>query len=528
MRFTRLTRFRSLFSILVRPIHLAALAGTMAVGMSSGCLDEALAACEGDAACPAGSVCAFSLCVDPAALGRVDVEVEPPNTSDFPTQSVFDVDTVDGARVDISLEPATSLAGQVVDSDGAAVAATVVANPERIIAGRVRQPRIPVDGGRYSLPVIRGQSYRLLALPDDPALPPTETSEPFEAGTDDPPVLIVSADIAVSGRITAGEGAASIAQTGMDVLVVDESGRRVSSLASIADDTEDGRFALTLSSGVEGTRLVIRPTVADGRPTVSLPIELTTPGEFDLGDLSLGIAARVQVAGKVRLASGAPAGVATLVLRGQVGAGTTTARTTADEDGNFRVNVYPGTYSVAAAAEGDDGGLLVTSLVVTEDQPALLFTLPARIPASLQVTTAEGSAVPLASVVLTRVGNVDGLAEPVLSTGAQPVFLGSADNNGAVILAVDPGRYRISIAPPRGTGAPVFSVVLTLVDDVERIIALPPATVMAGTLTGGQVGGAFVRVFSSVTDELGRAILLGEAISEPDGSFAVPLPDLGF
>jgi hypothetical protein len=50
---------------------------------------------------------------------------------------------------------------------------------------------------------------------------------------------------------------------------------------------------------------------------------------------------------------------------------------------------------------------------------------------------------------------------------------------------------------------------------------------MAGTLrdgAGGAVVGAFVRVFSSLTDELGRAIFLGEGLSGADGTFEVYVP----
>jgi hypothetical protein len=50
---------------------------------------------------------------------------------------------------------------------------------------------------------------------------------------------------------------------------------------------------------------------------------------------------------------------------------------------------------------------------------------------------------------------------------------------------------------------------------------------VAGSLrdaAGDPVSGAFVRVFSSLSDELGRAIFLGEALSESDGTFEVFVP----
>lgn len=503
------------------------LGGLGVLGGAVGCsLEPISGVCEGDVGCPDESVCAFGLCVDPGALENVDLEVEPTGTSDVPTQNVFDVSTVAGNRVDVTLQPRATLIGQVVDDDGEAIGATVFASPQRIIPGRVRQPSVVVDEARYELPLIRGQSYRLLAQPDDPSLPPTAPSDPIEAGRDDAPVLAVRADVTVRGFVVAGEGAAAIAQTGVEVFIVDDAGRRVSSLAAIGDDVVDGAFTLRLQSGVVGARLVVRPQQADGRPTLSLPITLDAAGDFDLGALSLGVAGRVVLSGQVRTSSGAPAAQAVVVLRGQVGAGVTTVRTTTGDDGTFRLSLSPGSYSAAAVANDNGGGLVVTTLDVVEGRDDLVFTLAPRITSTLRLTTAEGLSVPLSSVVMTRVGNVDGLAEPVLGGGAQPAFLGAADDTGTVVLAVDPGRYRISIVPPRGTGVPVFSVSLTVADDSERTIALPPATILAGTLTGGQGGGAYVRVFSEVTDEVGRAILLGETIAEADGTFAVPLPDI--
>jgi hypothetical protein len=110
----------------------------------------------------------------------------------------------------------------------------------------------------------------------------------------------------------------------------------------------------------------------------------------------------------------------------------------------------------------------------------------------------------------------------------QPVFLGSTDEDGRVAFAVDPGRYRIAVQPPRGVEAPPLSTLLTVgKEGISREIALPAATVMAGTLqsaVGEAVVGAFVRVFSALTDEQGRALFLGEGLSAADGTFEVYVP----
>ena len=81
----------------------------------------------------------------------------------------------------------------------------------------------------------------------------------------------------------------------------------------------------------------------------------------------------------------------------------------------------------------------------------------------------------------------------------------------------------------RGTGAPSFSTLVTVDGPLDRSFVLPPQNVLAGLVVdddGTAAPGAFVRVFSHLIDEQGRAIFLGEAVCADDGSFAVSVPDL--
>ena len=232
----------------------------------------------------------------------------------------------------------------------------------------------------------------------------------------------------------------------------------------------------------------------------------------------------VRVEGEVRTASGAPAEGAVVAFRGLIGAGVAEARTET-VDGRFSVSLHPGSYSVAVVGVSTGtAGLTVTTLDVAEDERDIVITLPERVAATFTVSSAAGSAVGLASVVLTRVGDEAGVAEPAL-TAAQPVFLGSTDDDGRAAFAVDPGRYRIAIQPPRGVEAPAFSTLITVGEaGVVRDVELPASVIMAGTLqdpAGQAVVGAFVRIFSALTDELGRAIFLGEGLSADDGTFEV-------
>jgi hypothetical protein len=500
------------------------------------CLEPTVeATCVDDQACPGGTVCAFGLCVDPSALAAVDVEVEPVVASGLPAQAVFGVASDTGARVDVTLAPAVSVRGGVVAVDDGGVGATVTAVPERSIAGRRRQPSTTTADGPFTLALVEGAAYRVQALPTERDLPPILPDDVFVAGVDDVPALVMSSTrgdggvvhpVTVRGQLVAGIGVAAQPISELEVLLLDGDGRRVSSLG-VTDI--DGRFEVGLAERYPDVRFVARRSEQNAlSPTLEFPLDLGPDAVVDLGVVSLGTSLGVvRVEGEVRTTSGAPAEGAVVSFRGLIGAGVAEARTETI-DGRFSVSLHPGSYSVAVVgAVAGTAGLVVTTLDVAQDERDLLITLPERVAANFTVSSAAGGAVGLASVVLTRVGDEDGVAEPVLAA-AQPVFLGSSDEDGRVAFAVDPGRYRIAIQPPRGVEAPTFSTLITVGEaGVDRDVELPASTIMAGTLrdgAGGAVVGAFVRVFSSLTDELGRAIFLGEGLSGADGTFEVYVP----
>jgi len=510
-----------------------------ALSSTVGCADAAITgSCLDDQACAFGSVCAFGLCVDPDALGAVDVEVEPVVASGLLTQSVFGVDVLESGRADVTLVSSVNVNGGVVSIQGGGVPATVTAIPERAIAGRQRQPSANTSDGPFSIPLLAGATYRLQAVPTDRALPPILPDATFVAGIDATPELVMNSlrdnvvttrlthPLTIRGRVVAGIGVAAQAISGLEVLVLDEGGRRTSSLA-ITDP--DGSFVVGLAGAIAGARFVVRPSqINTNSPTLEIPLDLGSEAIVDLGDVSLGsVAGSVTVAGIVRTQSGAPARGAVVSFRGLIGAGVAVAQTTCTDEGRFSVALWPGSYAVAAVGEQTgSSGMVLGTVEATGTINELALSVPDRMPLALTVRSADGLPVPLASVILSRVGDENGLAEPVLQEG-QPVFLGSADDEGRVSMAVDAGRYRMSLQPPRGTGAPAFSTLLTITSSLERDIVLPTASLVAGSLrdgAGDPVSGAFVRVFSSLSDELGRAIFLGEALSESDGTFEVFVP----
>ncbi len=493
------------------------------------------ATCADDQACPFATVCAFGLCVDPAALAAVDVEVEPVAGSGLPAQTVFGVASETGARVDVSLVPAVTVRGGVVAIDDGGIAATVTAVPDRGIAGRRRQPATSTDDGAFSFLLVAGERYRLQAFPTERTLPPILPDAPFLAGIDDPPALVMTSTqtergvtypIAVRGQLIAGIGVAAQPISDVEVLLADAEGRRISSLA-ITD--ADGVFEVGLAERRDTIRFIARPSERNAlSPTLEFPLDIGPDDVVDLGSLSLGPSLGVvRVQGEVRDEDGIPVDGAIVSWRGVIGAGIAEARTETIA-GRFTVSLHPGLYSLAVVAPASANvGMSVTTIEVGQEMPDVRVTLPARVPASFAVSSFVGEPVAFASVVLTRVGDMRGVADPVLAA-AEPVFLGSTDEDGDVSLVVDPGRYRIAIQPPRGSESPPFSTLVTVTEDgLSREVTMPASTILAGTLRdpgGALVVGAYVRVFSTLSDEGGSALLLGEGLSADDGTFEVFIP----
>jgi hypothetical protein len=506
---------------------------------NGGCLDDD--DCDGD-------VCAFGVCVDAndARLDTVDIEIEPLASTGLPTQSLFDVDAAAsaGARFDLTLRPAVTLRGQARLRGGGGLTGVVSATPRRAIAGRLRLPSADVVDGAWSLPLVEGTDWRLGAVADAPDVAPAVGVDDVTAGVDDGVLLEAcrlapdagepsgedqgACPVRVRGRIVAGTGAALLGVPLLEVRVVDDAGRRVS---TVARTDGDGRFVVGLPSAPLLAELQVRPTDENAlQPVIEVPVVLGASGEIDLGDLSQGPRAdTVAVAGVVVDEGGGPARGATVVLRGLVGAGLYVARAVTGDDGTFAVAVRPGRYAVAAVgvAEGD-AGLSVGEVTVDAAVDDLRLVLPARSPATLVVLQADGAPLSAASVVLQRLGDVDGVREPALDD-AQPVFLGATTDDGIAALRVDDGRYRVTVQPPQDVDAPAFSALFVVDGDSELALTLPASLVLAGIAADGSgtpTSGAVLRVFSQLTDESGRAIFLGEAVTGVDGSFSVAVPDL--
>ncbi|MCC7071794.1 MAG: hypothetical protein IT383_10750 [Deltaproteobacteria bacterium] len=498
------------------------------------------APCGSDRACGGGFVCAFGSCLDPLdqRLTIVDVEVDPGAAAGLPVQNVLQVDLSDTPRVDVALRPGVAVRGSV-SSGEAPVAASVLLRPALSIPGRALAAQGVTDpGGQFNVVAVDGARYALTVNPSDPARAPyyAHDGQPVEvegqAGAFElPPIELPDVGPLVHGRVVAGVG---VALTGVDALAVHierADGRRLSS-AAITD--HDGSFELALAEAVDDVVLVVTPTSDNVYyPTVTMPGLTLVDGDNPLGDVALGdVLAPVPFSASVLDGEGAPVAGARLLVRAVVGEGMFELAATANEQGVIDVPLLPATYDllVVGGADAQAAGMLTVEALEVPLPPETptVFRLPARLRAAGTVLDAAGNEVANAKLSFVRIGDVDGVPEELL--GATLVaFEAETDARGGFALSLDPGRYRLATRPPPSSSAPAYSEIVTiddgrLVHDVE----LPQRAIVAGTVLylGEPQAGAWVRVFSSLLDERGAAILVGEGLAGTDGAFEVGVPDL--
>lgn len=496
--------------------------------------------CEIDTDCGADLVCALGTCSDPddPRLGSVDLTIVPPDSTGLAEQQAFAVRPSGVGRVEVQLAPSVLATGRVVDHAGEPVAARVVASADTSIPGRAPSLSATTDPvtGAYSLVLVDGASYRLRVYAGDAAQPPVYVDEVVEALADsrgeqtlddvalpDPASLVV-----VTGVVRAGSGVESLGIPDLEVAVL-WGDLRVSSAAR-TDAT--GAYAIALLPGYEeGSTLVVQPTPENSRfPTVRL--EDFVPDETLVADVDMGdVRTPVPFVGRVLDRNEAPVAGAAIHLRGRVGAGWLATVVEADADGTFNTDLPPGDYeaSVVPPAGVAAGAALGLPIVVAAGNPTATLRLPPRLPAQGTVVDASGTAVADALVALVRVDCADALPEASLS-GATWTFEATTGADGAFDAVVDPGCYRLSVAPATGSGQPRHARVVEISeDDLTLDVTLDPGALLAGLVVGpdgAPVPGAFVQAFSRVLPESGVAFALGDGLTSFDGSFAIVVPDL--
>ena len=505
--------------------------------------------CGEDNACEAGLVCAFGACVDPSdqRLTTVDIEVDPPGEA-LPVQGVFGVDLRERPRVEVILAAGVLVSGALRDSAGAAVDAFVLAQPPQSVPGRVLAPSSTTEqGGVFRFLAVEGLRYAMTVSPTAARLPPSYGIR-LDAEADEgalqslEPLLVAEGAVVMSGIVVAGAGAALSGIPDLDVVVKDKQGRRLSTRVRTGRGSKDtlGHFELFLHEGGEGFTLEIAPTIDNaGYPTVLVPLDIIdTSDTIDVGTISLDtsdsafpVLTPVPLSARVVDVDGNPVPGAVLSVSAPLGAGQFAALLQADAFGDLEGALPPAHYQAivyAPPANGLAGLVVVAELDVPSSNANLTFTLPRRVPYRGTVRDRDGAPLAGATLTISRVGDGEREPEPLLADVLLS-FSSTSDASGQFQVAVDPGAYRVSTRPPRGSDAPAFSqLVVVRPAGLRRDVQLPGRALVAGSVVfaGAPVGAAFIRVFSGFVDERGAAILVGEGFADDSGAFEIAVPDI--
>jgi hypothetical protein len=499
--------------------------------------------CIIDDECNSGDLCVLGVCIDPLDqdLSLVHLEIRPPENAGLLTQQTFFVETGLPERIALQLRESSSQPGSIRRADGSGLDARLVALPETSIEGRslVQSVDVGIDG-IFSMPLLDSETYRVEVYPNDMSVPPYFLPESIVVQPDsetpqDLGILLSAPEerIAIQGTVVAGEGAAKMPIADLEIHVM-HADRRVSSM-DYSDD--EGYFLVTLPfADYDALSLVIRPS--DANPSFPHVKHLlgSVSGDQDLGDISLGtITTPVGFGGVVLGPDREPVAQANIFIRGDVGIGEIKRLLTTDEEGLFWDSIAPGQYDVTVLApvNSTSAGLLKQSdLDILSTTESIEFMLPPRTAISGEIVNSVGDPVQNASMRLERIGP-PGESEDVVAGEAVWSFYANTDLAGAFTSTVDTGRYRVHLEPDPNSLDPLFSTLIDVFAETSPILLqLPAEARFAGRIemprSGDPVADAHIRVFSSFSNELGEAILLGEGVSDGQGNFGVILPDLGF
>jgi hypothetical protein len=497
---------------------------------SAGCfgspfIDNTLTPCEDVTGCGDGQACAFGTCValgDPR-LNEVDIEIERASVMSLAVQSVFGVSIASGS-VELAFRPVAQVPG-VVRSDGEGAEAIVLAEPERRIAGRGRPAAVDAQtDGTFTLSLLEGSAYRLSALPKD-VLRPALRDERIVASSISIDLNLPVVATTVFGRLVVGSEDTIMPVPAIAVELQDDLG----ALAAVTTTDDDGTFAFAVGT-FTGGRLRITPPADSDLPQQDVDIV-----QADVGDISLGeVGPSQRVSGRILNDQGDPQPNTDVYIQGRVGAGVFRRQAVADDEGLFAIDLPTGAYRLASVTRDDAAGraqLGVVDVLVADDEVTdVLLRLSTPAAVAGRVLAASGEAMVGTVVHLERVGDGDGVLEPVLldHPAVLDVLVGNSD--GSIAVAVPAGRYRVTLQPSLNSGAPVQSLLLTVPETgLQRDFTLPNRIALTGVVKdelGSPVPGATIRVYSQLVDERGRAIFLGEAIADGDGRMELPLPDI--
>ncbi len=513
--------------------------------------------CSNTSQCDRPSVCFLGECRGhSAALTLVAAEVRPPTNSPLAAAQVAGIDLHKSVVHDFPLAQPFAATGTVTQAQDAAAAPSVVPNAlvtftdhAPVIADRVQQVSVRTDAsGAFDAGLPPG-AWDVLVNPAAPLLPPYRPAAPLQTAAPKLDLVLprVNSLVTFQAALTADGGVLA----GADVTAVDATGNALSAPATVQ---LDGGFLLYLPPNTilppnpTAFFLQVGPPPADidgGSAAAALsPLpsyDPLPPPTTPAVDVELTAVATLQ--GKVLDASGAPLAFARVYARSDNLRWSLSRSTVSLADGSYALPLRAGDYLVEAAPISSlDGPAVSGEQPVISLPPAgarLDLTCPTKVRAYGRVVRADGSAVS-ANYQVTATRAADHLLT------ARTVDTVPTNTSGLWFFTADPGRYRIEVIPPAGTGLPRKVVQIELAAPAGNLqVVLPEIAISPPLTVGGTVCAPASPAIANATacdprinppvanatvsfyalDADGHSVLLGSAPTDSQGRYQAVLPD---
>ena len=558
--------------------------------------NEGTAECAADADCAAGQGCALpaGLCIAFYDRHQVfSVAVDPGEGSDLVTDQIAGLAVEAGGTMNLSVTPPATLygivalrtgtgsepmAGGMVQATDTQVSGQLVATATGMVPGTqfrsdavVTAPANPAltdaSAPTYTMKIASGlvQPFQVAFLPDArpddtdlPALPPYFVTTQLTGGRFDLLLPGRSEYTRVSGNVVMHDGGkAGVVASAQVTCSTATTDKATTSLSSVATTTAEGRFdvvvlgqgpvTLRVSPGAASPLFAVKEFALTPKTGAVDATSKIDAGTLDLGDRPPTRDIAVQV-----LDTAQQTAIASALVQATADDGTSTVAVTGSDgvaklallDGHYKLAVMPDPSTPFAATWVD---LAVDSAV---NANRMMLLAPRLAVTGKVVRQSTGAGVPRAVVTLAT-NRVNALLD--VSQGLQEVaFTATTADDGSFTLAVDPGRYALTVVPPAESrlarysqpdltlagGNQVMSVPLPEAALIHGVVTRQSTDATAGAAGTTPVAGAHVQLFYdvpaggtlanvwSVQDAALAAMvqLAGEATSDANGHFSMVVP----
>lgn len=339
-----------------------------------------------------------------------------------------------------------------------------------------------------------------------------------------------AAGLHVWAMVADPEGLSTRAGTGTPLAhpaLTNDQGRFTLWLPGLATDAEPYKLRLEVGPSTDGEPF---PSfrVDDRTLEVAAPLRLQTPVVLSRDGEDLAMST---VQGFVTAPDGQPVALARVSLRTEATMPFAYSLTVVtDEEGHYSATVYAGRYQISATAPESGADLPLGTCTYPDvveamaDETTTLY-LPCEERRYLYGQVIDAKARPVPDVTVAADRRADERSSEQLH--AERI----TDADGRFRLALTPGSYDFSFAPPAGVAA-LKTIRRVLVDDRQGesllVFALDPPFELFGQLVsdaaGQPLGGALE---AWVVDANGGATLVGRGIAQRDGAYSIVLPAAG-